>query len=110
MGRLAIFHRYLPHTTVVTGIGSVYIAGKAASQQGMVKAGIEFHLIFFNRCLYPDASEVVFPLSVSRLFRLVKGKRAGFRITVQTSIFHRGIRQADLGSNAFSFRSLIGKI
>ena len=91
MGRLAIFQRYLPYTTIVAGISSVYIAGKAASQQGMVKTGIKFHLIFFDRCLYPDASEVVFPLPMSRLFRLVKGKRAGFRITVQTGIFHRGI-------------------
>ena len=89
---LAVLHLQLTYTTVMTRIGTIHIAAKSTTQNGMIKACIELLVVLFLSTSDIYAAQHLFPCIVTLFLSLIKGHILGLRLAVQTGILDRCIR------------------
>ena len=106
----SVLHRQLTDAPVVLRVIPVHIAGQTASQEGMVKSGIEFYLIILIVRFHANTSQVVFPRILRLHFSLVERQILRLGLQIEACVFNRGIRKADFSRNRFRFVHLERKI
>ena len=83
--------RNLAHGAVVAGIGAADVAGEAASEQGVVQAGVEFDLVAVLAAIGRDAAQGFLPCVMCLTACLVEGQGARLGLEVGLCIFDGSI-------------------
>ena len=88
---LSVFQLQLSYAAIMTGIGTIHIAAKAAPQNSMIKACIEFLTIVYLCSSDVYAAQHLLPCLFVQFPSLIEGHVLGLRLAVQTGILDRCI-------------------